>query len=137
MTNMEDIIMFNGYHHIGLVVEDIDRSLKFYTDGLGGKVTFSFPMGDSGKSIYLVDLGGNAVVELVPRGQNGAEANARWAHIALSTGDAKEAYAIALKAGATSQSEPKEMMLGTMPVCNAFVKGPDGEVIELFQVKQA
>jgi len=40
------------------------------------------------------------------------------------------------KAGATSQSEPKEMVLGTMPVCNAFVKGPDGEVIELFQVKQ-
>ena len=129
--------MFNGYHHIGLVVDDAERSLKFYTDGLGGKVAFSFPMGDSGKTIYLVDLGENAVVEIVPRGQNGAEANARWAHIALSTDDARKAYELALKAGAVSQSEPKEIALGTMPACNAFVKGPDGETIELFQVNQS
>ena len=128
--------MFNGYHHIGLVVDDIDRCLKFYTDGLGGKVTFSFPMGDSGKTIYLVDLGGNAVVEIVPRGQGGAETNARWAHIALSTDNARQAYALALEAGAVSQSEPNDKFLGDVPVCNAFVKGPEGELIEFFEVKQ-
>jgi len=126
---------FNGFHHIGLIVEDVEKSLQFYTKGLGGNETFSFPMGDSGKIIHLVDLGGNAVVEIIPRGQDGEEANARWAHIAVNTKDARAAYDLALKAGAVSLSAPKDMVLGTMPVCNAFVKGPDGEQIEFFTVK--
>lgn len=126
---------FNGYHHIGLITGDAEKSLKFYTEGLGGKITFSFPMGDTGKTIYLVDLGGNAVVEIIPRGCGKDEANAHWAHIAVATDDARAAYALALKAGAVTQSEPRDALLGTMAVCNAFVTGPDGEVIEFFQVK--
>ena len=126
---------FNGYHHIGLFAKNPDKSLKFYTEGLGGEVTFSFPMGDTGKTIYLVDLGGNAVVEIIPRGNGEAESNAHWAHVAVVTDDARAAYAQALKAGALKQSEPQDCLLGTMAVCNAFVTGPDGEVIEFFQVK--
>lgn len=125
----------NGYHHIGLWVKDADKSLKFYTEGLGGKVVFSFPMGDSGKTIFLVDLGGNAVVEIIPRGNGEPEANARWAHIALSSDDVRKDYARAIKAGAVSQSEPWDGKLGTMAIANAFVVGPDGEIIEYFQVK--
>jgi catechol 2,3-dioxygenase-like lactoylglutathione lyase family enzyme len=126
---------FNGYHHIGLYAQDLEKSLKFYTDGLGGKVTFSFPMGNSGKTIYLVDLGGNAVVEIIPKGNGEAESNAHWVHIAVATDDARAAYEKALKAGAHMQSEPRDLLLGTMAVCNAFVTGPDSEVIEFFQVK--
>lgn len=126
---------FNGYHHIGLIARDAERSLQFYTEGLGGKITFSFPMGDTGKTIHLVDLGGNAVVEIIPRGSGENESNAHWAHIAVATDDARAAYALALEAGAVTQSEPRDALLGTMAVCNAFVTGPDGEVIEFFQVK--
>jgi catechol 2,3-dioxygenase-like lactoylglutathione lyase family enzyme len=126
---------FNGYHHIGLAVKDVEQSLRFYTDGLGGAVTFSFPMSNTGKTIYLVDLGGNAIVEIIPRGNGAAETNAHWAHIALATANARAAYELALKAGALPQSEPRDILLGTMAVCNAFVTGPDGEVIEFFQVK--
>jgi len=126
---------FNGYHHIGLRVSDLEKSLNFYTEGLGGSITFSFPMGDTGKTIYLVDLGGNSIVELIPRGNGKDEENAHWAHIALATDDTRAAYEIAIKVGATSQNEPADILLGTMAVCNAFVTGPDGEVIEFFQVK--
>jgi len=126
---------FNGYHHIGLIVEDAEKSLSFYTEGLGGKLQFSFPMGDTGKMIHLVDLGGNAVVEIIPRGNEGPEASARWAHIAVATDDAREAYALALEAGALVRSAPNDVMLGTMAACIAFVTGPDGEVIEFFEVK--
>ncbi len=126
---------FNGYHHIGLYAQDWEKSLKFYTDGLGGEITFSFPMGNTGKTIYLVDLGGNAVVEIIPKGNGEAETNAHWAHIAVATDDARAAYEKARKAGALAQSEPQDLLLGTMAVCNAFVLGPDGEVIEFFQVK--
>jgi len=129
-------MQFKGYHHIGLAVEDVERSLKFYTEGLGGKVTIAFPMGDTGKTIHMVDLGGSAVVEILPRGEQGAEANSRWAHIALATDDARAAYAMALKAGAVSRTEPVDKTINNMGVCNAFVFGPDGEIIEFFQVKE-
>ncbi|MCL2320023.1 MAG: VOC family protein [Treponema sp.] len=125
---------FNGYHHIGLWAKDAQKSLDFYTKGLGGKVVYSFPMGDSGQTIYLVDLGGNAVIEIIPRGNGEEEVNPHWVHIAVSTDDAKAAHAKAVKAGAISRSEPKESKLGTMGVCNSFVYGPDREVIEFFQV---
>ena len=126
---------FDGYHHIGLIVDDVATSLKFYTEGLGGNLIFSFPMGDTGKNIYLVDLGGNAVIEIIPLGNENAEKSARWEHIALRTDDVSEAFNLSLRAGADSFSEPADVNLGTMPVRNAFVTGPDGELIEFFQEK--
>ena len=128
-------MQMNGYHHIGLITDDSARSLKFYTEGLGGKVVHSFPMGGSDKIIYLVDLGGNAVIEIIPRGNDGEEANARFAHIAIRVDDARAAFAKALSVGAKEKTAPNDLSLGTMPVCIAFVLGPDGETLEFFQVK--
>ena len=127
-------MQFNGIHHVGLLVQDPEKSLEFYTNGLGGKVIFSFPMSGSDKIINLVDLGNNAVVELIPRGNGEEEVNAHWAHLALRTDDAKTAYDRAIKAGAVSRSEPKENNLGTMKIMNPFVYGPDKEIIEFFQI---
>jgi lactoylglutathione lyase len=126
---------FNGFHHIGLWVKDSQKSFDFYTKGLGGKVVHSFPMADMPKTIYLVDLGNNAVVEIIPRGNGEEEKDAHWAHVAIRTDDARASYETALKAGAVSKQEPKDMNLGTMAVTNAFVYGPDREQIEFFQVR--
>ena len=128
-------MQLNGYHHIGLMVTDVARSLAFYRDGLGGIVTAQFPMGDTGKTIYLVDVGGGAVVELLPSGTKEPEANARFAHICFATDDCRAAHALALRAGARERSAPNDMVLGSMSVCNSFVLGPDGESMEFFQVK--
>jgi lactoylglutathione lyase len=125
-------MQFDGFHHIGLWVKDADKSLAFY-QALGGKIVFSFPMKDSGKTINLVDLGNNAVIEIIPRGNGAEETNAHWAHVAIRTDDARAAYDRAIKAGAVSQDAPQDMNLGTKPVCNAFVRGPDHELLELFQ----
>ena len=128
-------MQFNGYHHVGLWVKDARKSLDFYTQGLGGKETFNFPMPDNNdKTICLVDMGGNAVIEIIPRGNGEEEINAHWAHLAIRTDNARAAYDMAIKAGAVSRTEPKEVKLGTMAVCNAFVYGPDREVVEFFQV---
>lgn len=124
----------DGFHHIGLCVNDAEKSLDFYKK-LGGVETFSFPMGDTGKTIHLVDVGGHAVIEILPRGVSGEEANARFVHIALETDDARAAYDMAISAGAVEKSAPQEIALGAMNVCNAFVLGPDNESIEFFQVK--
>ena len=126
---------FDGFHHIGLWVKDAGKSLDFYTKGLGGKEIFSFPMpDDNSKTIYLVDMGNNAVVEIIPKGNGEEEINAHWAHIALRTNDARADYEVALKAGAAPRIEPKEVKLGTMDACICFVYGPDREIIEFFQV---
>ena len=124
-----------GYHHIGLFVADMDKSYRFYVEGLGAKEIFSFPVPDMPeKTIYLVDLGGGAVIELIPRGEGKEEQNAHWAHIALETDDCEAAYALAIKAGAEERQAPNHSYLGTMEKNNAFVYGPDREVIEFFQV---
>ena len=127
---------FKGYHHVGLAVNDMEKSLDFYTKGLGGTIIHSFTMANTDKLIYLVDLGGNAVVELLPRGYEDEEANARWAHIALLTDDTRTAYDLMLKAGAKPRTEPMESITETSYKCNAFVFGPDGEIIELFQTER-
>ena len=131
-------MQFNGFHHIGLVVTDSDKSFEFYTQGLGGKELMRFSMGgDPTKNIYMVDMGNNAVIEIIPRGTGEEEANARWGHVALRTDDAKAAYDRAIKAGAVSRSEPREITIGdTMEVQLCFVYGPDKEVIEFFQVNK-
>jgi lactoylglutathione lyase len=76
------------------------------------------------------------VIEIIPRGNGEEETNAHWAHVALRTGDAQGAYDAAIKAGAVSRTAPSDALLGTMAVRNAFVLGPDNEVIEFFQVKE-
>ena len=127
-------MQINGYHHIGLFVKDAEKSLEFYTK-LGGKTVHSFPMADTGKTIYLVDMGNNAVIEIIPRGEGKEEIDAHWAHATFRTDNAREAYDLALKAGAVTRSEPKDVNLGTMPATIAFVYGPDREVLEFFQTR--
>ena len=132
---MEISMKISGYHHIGLPVNDMEKSLRFYREGLGGELICEFPTGDSGAIVYMVDLGDNAVVELLPGGTGCEETNAHWAHAALTVDDARCAYRRALDAGAKSKIEPKDVRLGSMDVTIAFVYGPDGEVLEFFQVR--
>ena len=125
----------DGFHHIGTAVTDMEESLAFY-ERLGGKVVHHFT-GMSGGEIYLVDLGGGVVLELLPRNVTGEEENVRFAHIALAVEDVFAAEAEALAAGAVSHSPAKHTQLGTMAADNAFVKGPSGELIEFFHVREA
>ena len=126
-----------GYHHVGLRVSDMERSLKFYTEGLGGKVLESFPMASTGAMIYMVELAPGAVVELLPGGADDAEQNAKWAHICINTDDAEAAYEQALRAGATSRTAPNKASRDKFTRINAFVIAPGGELIELYQIVES
>ena len=122
-----------GYHHIGLFVSDIERSLKFYKEGFGASIKSSFTTAD-GKEIHLIDLGNNTVIELIPRGSGGEEVNARWVHISLESDDIEGDFKKALKSGAVSRTEPKLISINGLDSKNAFIIGPEGEVIEFFQI---
>lgn len=122
-----------GLHHIGLYVADMNRSLAFYRDGLGGKIVREFPAADRESKIILVELAPGAVVELLPSGKGRTESNIPWAHLAIRSSDARTDYARALSAGALSRHAPWQGFLDDKEVVNAFVTGPDGEVIEFFE----
>ena len=122
----------NGYHHVGLIVKDMQKSLKFYEEAFGGRIVSGFSIED-GKEIFLVDLGNGAVAELIPRGTGESEMNAHWAHIALKTDSLDEDLEKAVSAGARLRSEPRIISIGGNDAKTAFIFGPDDEVIELFQ----
>ncbi|MBQ2966635.1 MAG: VOC family protein [Clostridia bacterium] len=127
-----------GFHHIALSASDFEKSLKFYTEGLGFTVYRSWIAG-SGKKIALLDMGNGNCIELFSDGEKAeypAEPAGSYFHLALNTTDAKSAYEKAIAYGAPSHKAPAEYTLPAQPPIEAviaFVKGPDGELIEFFQ----
>ena len=129
---------FLGFDHIGLYVlpEQVDTAIAFYT-GLGGTVTFSFPMQDTGRTIYFVEMAKGATVEIVPNGDGKPESSAKWAHIALATKDVKGAFEKAIALGAKERNAPRSLQLGSRAAENAFAIGPCGEVVEFFAMEES
>ena len=59
-------------------------------------------------------------------------------HLALSTDNCDEALERVRAAGMEITIEPNDVVINSnppMPIRIAFFKGPDGEIIELFQIK--
>ena len=70
---------------------------------------------------------------------DGAETadNGKWVHLALRTDDVDAAYKTALEAGAQPHDPPKTVCIEDarprkLTLRIAFVKGPDGEILEFF-----
>lgn len=126
-----------GFHHIGLKANDFDKSLAFY-EALG--MTCIARWENASGPIAMLDLGDGGRIELFGDGGEAFSENGKWVHFALGVPDVAAAYEVALAAGAESQSAPRDLALQAEPkamtIRIAFVKGPDGEVIEFFhQVK--
>lgn len=127
------------FHHVALQTSDFEKSLKFYTEGLGFEIYRTF-VASSGKNVALLDIGGGSFFEIFSDGEKSdakRDYAGRYFHLALEVKDAKAAYARAIEYGAEEMGKaPREMELPSnppMPVVIGFVKGPDGEEIELFQ----
>ena len=117
-----------GIHHVALRVQDMDKTVEFYNK-IGCSVIRSWGEGDDRG--VMMDLGGGNILEMFAGGVNDPEQKPRYEHLALKSDDVDQDYADALAAGAASQIEPKDVMLGgVMPIRIAFVVGPNQEVIE-------
>ena len=123
-----------GIHHIAIAASDFDKSMAFYTEGLGFKQTAAWGEGD--KRAAMLNIGNGVCVELFAKGTAEKQANEKIIHLAFSTTDPDSAYQNALDAGAVSHMEPTDVDIPSepsMPVRIAFVKGPDGELLEFFK----
>ena len=125
-----------GVHHLALASGNFDKSVKFYTEGLGFTQVCSWGEGD-GRAAML-DIGNGSHFEIFANGKTDASVNERFIHFAFATSDPDGAFNNALAAGAVSHMEPKNVDIPSnppLPVRIAFVKGPDGEMLEFFHVR--
>jgi len=143
-------------HHVSLFVSDIKISIRFYTEGLGLTLREEFDdiMGlRSGRrfpfgvaSVFL-EAGDGRFIELHPAG-DGAMSPSGFPinHLALAVVDVDAAYAQALTAGGMRfdipvpneewDGTPLDVILSGArpePMRMAFLQGPNGELIELYQ----
>lgn len=117
-----------GLHHVAMNVTSLERSISFY------ERAFGFTLMRKWGSAAMLDIGDGAILELFER-PDAPQQEGRLLHIAVKTDDVDAAYARAIEAGATEQTPPKDVDIPAdpvFPVRLAFVKGPDGEPVELF-----
>ena len=122
-----------GLHHIAIEASDFDRSLRFYTEGLGFRNVLTLPEED--QTVAMLDTGDGTYIELFSGG-SGEGPKGAILHFALRTGDCDAATERARAAGGTVTTEPADAVLEgdpPVPVRYSFCEGPDGERIELLQ----
>lgn len=134
MKGSNEILGGGGFHHIAMTVNDIDASVKFYTEVLGFKETISWGAGDQ-KGVML-DAGDGSCLELFAGGNGDKKPEGAFKHLALRTTDCEAAFQRVKSAGMEITMELKSIEIQSNPPTPAkiaFFKGPDGEIIELFQ----
>lgn len=124
-----------GLHHISIQTRGLEESLRFYRDTLGMKVTVEFLV--AGRPFIMLDMGDGCLMELqAPKeGVTAPAEGGPIAHFALDVLDVNSTVEKARLAGFPVTTEPKDVFLGTMPARVAFISGPNGESVELFQRK--
>lgn len=131
-----------GFHHVAIRARDFDKSVRFYCDVLGYRAKIGW--GEKPKRAIMLDAGDGDYIEIFERPEAPTPVPADQSailHFAVRSDDTDRDYAKAIAAGCDSHMEPKSVDIantrpGTatpVPVRIAFVKGPDGELIEFFQ----
>lgn len=117
-------------HHIGIMVSDIERSIDWYQRMMGLKLVDRRQLG---QTLLAFLETGNTQLELIQRG-GGYSAEGLVNHVAFAVDDLEAEMARLRAAGVTFEERfPREIWNGGKI---AFLDGPDGEVLELFQAGQ-
>ncbi len=124
----------SGIHHVAIRVRDFDKSVKFYTEGLGFSKGMAWGEGD--KRAVMLDMGGGNYLEVFAGGCTEEKPEGAYLHLALHSENCDKSLAQAVAAGACTTMEPTDIDIQSnppTPVRIAFCKGFDGEIIEFFQ----
>ena len=123
------------YLHTMLRVGDLQRSVDFYSKAFGMKEIRRRDVPDGKYTLAFVGYGDeehNTVIELTYNyGVDKYEIGNQFGHLAIGVPDVAAACDIAAKAGGVVTRQPGPVKFGTTII--AFVKDPDGYMIELVQ----
>ena len=123
------------YLHTMLRVGDLQRSVDFYSKAFGMKEIRRRDVPDGKYTLAFVGYGDeehNTVIELTYNyGVEKYELGNQFGHLAIGVPDVAAACDIASKAGGVVTRQPGPVKFGTTII--AFVKDPDGYMIELVQ----
>lgn len=127
-----------GFHHVAIRARDFDASVGFYTDVLGFKEKIAW--GEAPKRAVMLDTGDGNYLEIFERPDQAPPADSPQPailHLCFRTADTAATIDKVRAAGREVTVEPKSIEIASRPqptpVTLAFFKGPDGEIIELFQ----
>ncbi|SEG31935.1 lactoylglutathione lyase [Vibrio hangzhouensis] len=125
--------------HTMLRVGDLDKSISFYTDVIGMKLLRKNENTEYKYTLAFLGFGDEsegAVIELTYNwGVTEYELGSAYGHIAIGVDDIYSTCDAIKGAGGNVTREPGPVKGGTTEI--AFVKDPDGYMIELIQNKQA
>ena len=112
-------------------VSDLQRSVDFYEKTLGLTITHRVEEKEF-REVILAGESGNRIQLAWQRNQQGPieHGNGFW-KLYLQTDDCKGLYQRCIDAGAESVMEPQQ--LEHWPVIAAFVKDPDGSLVEMLE----
>lgn len=124
-----------GFHHVAMRAKNFQKSMSFYTEGLGLKRVYGWGSGND--EAALLDLGDGNYLELFAGGDDDGLAypDGAFLHLALRSDDVEGAISKAVAAGAVVTVEPNTVTIkGDRPLDFhiAFCKGPNGEILEFF-----
>ena len=123
------------YLHTMLRVGDLQRSVDFYSKAFGMKELRRRDVPDGKYTLAFVGYGDeehNTVIELTYNyGVDKYDLGNQFGHLAIGVPDVAAACEIAAKAGGVVTRQPGPVKFGTTII--AFVKDPDGYMIELVQ----
>ncbi len=143
MAGKNDVLGGGGFHHLAIKVYDFDKSVSMYAEAFGftTKVSWGTKTSDGDKRAVMLDTGDGNFLEIFAGGPKTPippagpmTCNSAIMHVAFRTTDIDRVIDRARKAGFAVTVEPKDVAPnGDVTARIAFVHGPDGEVIELFQ----
>lgn len=122
-----------GFHHVAMNVKNFDKSIQFYTDVLG--LTKGRSWSAPPNRAIMLDTGNGSYLELFEKTETD-ETKGTIVHFALRTDNCDAMLEKVRASGAEITVESKNVDIPSEPVFPvriAFFKGPDGEIIELFQ----
>lgn len=128
-------MIVKGLAHTALNVQNMDKSIEFYTKALGFKEAFGMNNPDTGKPwiVYLY-AGGDQFIELFYGGKNYTEyndSNIGFSHLCFVVSDIEE---IAKKITDAGYELDRPVKFGIDDNWQCWVRDPDRNRVELMQM---
>lgn len=124
--------MIRKLEHVGVRVNDVDTSIRFYTEVIGMKLAGREKLADGVELAFLsfADTD-NVEIELIGRGSDGLSDAGKVHHIAFTVSDIEAEWERLKELGVKLIDDAPKVILDGVKI--AFFYGPDGERLEYFQ----